>query len=73
MQGQNTYDFAIEIVLADHDRVDSFGVNKVEERETSRSASKVVAHDSTVADLAELRKVSTQRVYDGVRSVAVIV
>lgn len=31
----DTYHFAIEIVLANHDRVDRLGIDKVEKRETS--------------------------------------
>lgn len=60
---EDTYDFTIKIMLSHHDSVDCFRIDKVEEGETSRATGKVVAHDGTVTDLAELGEVAAERIY----------
>lgn len=56
-----TYHFAIEIMLPNHDSVDCFRVDKVEEGKTARATREVITHDGAVADLAELQKVAAKR------------
>ena len=58
----DTHHLAIEIVLADHDRVDRLGIDKVEKGKAARTPCKVVAHDGAVADLTELGEVAPERV-----------
>lgn len=50
-------------MLANHDRVDSLRIDKVEESKAARTARHIVAHDGAVSHLAKLRKVSSERVY----------
>jgi hypothetical protein len=48
------YNLAVEVVLFHHNRVDALGILEGEETKTSGTASSGVAHDSALADLAEL-------------------
>ena len=58
----NTYNFAIEIVLANHDSVDRLGVYKVKEGKATGTASSVVSHDGAVPNFAELREIAAERI-----------
>lgn len=58
--GFNTYDFAVELMFLDHNRVDTFRVLEREEAKATRSASSTVAHDGTLNDLSELCEVISQ-------------
>jgi hypothetical protein len=55
-----TYNFPIEVVLFNHDSVDTFGIPEGKEAETARTASRGVAHDGAFADLAKLGKVGLE-------------
>ena len=52
-----TYNLAIEVVLFDHDSVNTFRIPEGKEAETARTSSRGVAHDGTFADLAKLGEV----------------
>lgn len=60
------YDFAVEVVLLDHDCIDSLGVSEGQEAETARAATGAVAHDGAFENIAKLREVVAQGFY-GVR------
>jgi hypothetical protein len=52
-----TYNLAIEVVLFDHDSVDTFRIPEGKKAEPARAASRGVAHDGAFADLAKLGEV----------------
>ena len=52
-----TYNLPIEVVLFDHDSVDTFRIPEGKEAEPTRTASRGVAHDGAFADLAKLGEV----------------
>lgn len=67
-----TYNLAIEVVLFDHDSVHTFRIPEGKEAEPARAASRGVAHDGALADLAKLGKVVLERVYGNISTVAMI-
>lgn len=56
-----TYNFAIEVVLLDHDCVDGLGIAEGEETEATRATSGAVTHHGAFLDFAELREVVAKR------------
>jgi hypothetical protein len=52
-----TYDLAIKMMLLDHDYIDSGGLCKGEETESSRTVRLGIPHDGTVGNLAKLFEV----------------
>jgi hypothetical protein len=51
------YDFAIEYMFFDHNDIDTFGIFKSEESESSGSPGLILPHDGAFRDFSELLKI----------------
>jgi hypothetical protein len=57
----STYNLAVQIVLLDHDGVDSLGVFEGEEAKSTRAAGSTVTHHGAFQHLTEFFKVVLER------------
>lgn len=55
------YDFSIQEVLFDHDRVDDLGVSKCQKSEASRPSGGAISHDSTFGHFTKLGEILVER------------